>query len=105
MDQVPEPIVKAIQEGDAKQQPQIDDNTAKLGVKGLVTTPAGILAIIAALVTAFTTVWPMIRTPVDPNVVQKVQVMNWPKTDAPLTDAQKKVIDDFKALQDTMKKP
>ena len=76
MDQIPEPIKRAIDAGDAAQQPRIDENTAKLGWLGLVSTPTGLAALAAILGVVLHTVSPYLR---GPDSVQKVEIVNWPE--------------------------
>ena len=62
----------AATEGDAKQQPQIDDHTEKLGWLGVVTTPAGLTALGSLLLVVVTQVTPLVSLFAKPGPVQVV---------------------------------
>lgn len=67
-------VAKAIaQAGDEPQQRQIDANTSKVWLAIISAVAAGIVSIAAAVI-------PMVRTPVNPDTVQKVFITNWPGT-------------------------
>ena len=59
-------------EGDAKQQPQIDDHTKKLGWLGVVTTPAGLAALGSLLLVVVTQVTPLVSLFAKPGPIQVV---------------------------------